>query len=175
MKSFVLAPLFLGLAIAAMACSDDDTKTPTNTNNTGTNDAGTETPDETTPDAGADSGSVTPTTVNGCTDADFDAAASFPAGGDFTGFPGADISFPNDVAPAQYGNKCVKVKVGAVVNFAGSFTNHPLAASGGTTPSPITATSTGTNAAFTMSTAGTFGFHCTAHPTTMFGAIRVVP
>lgn len=172
MKSFVLAPIFLGLAVVAVACSDDDTKTPTNN---GTNDAGSETPDDGTPDAGADTGSVTPTTVNECTDADFDAVASFPAGGDFTKFPGADISFPTGPAATQYGNRCVKVKVGDVVSFAGSFTDHPLAPSGGTTPSPITSTSTGTTTSFTMTTAGTFGFHCTAHPTTMFGAIRVVP
>ena len=63
-----------------------------------------------------------------------------------------------------------------VVTFAGgSFADHPLAASGGTTPSPITATSTGATVSFTMANVGTYGFHCTAHPTTMFGAVRVVP
>lgn len=132
-------------------------------------------PETAPPEAGvvADAGPL----VKGCSQADFDAPANAD-GGDFTAQAGVEITFPTGVAPAQYTNRCVKVKVGSQITFAGSFVNHPLEAQGGDTPSPIPTQSAdvdGGALSFVVSTAGTFGFQCNFHPTSMFGAIQVVP
>ena len=107
-----------------------------------------------------------------CTQAEFD-DLSGGDGGDFTKFPGVDVSFFG-AAPKQYVNHCAKTKVGDTVTFAGDFTLHPLAPLGGDTPSFIKATSTGSTAEFVPTTPGTYGFVCSAHPGIMFGAIQVV-
>ena len=60
-----------------------------------------------------------------------------------------------------------------MVTWNVDFTDHPLGASGGDTPNPITTTASGTTVSFTFPNAGTFGFHCLAHPTIMFGAVQV--
>ena len=109
-----------------------------------------------------------------CTQAEFDAVAG-PNGGDHTGTGGVDISFPFTPTPAQYTQRCAKVKVGSSVTFAGSFANHPLEANGGDKPSPIASTNTGAVLTFTVPNAGTFGYQCAFHPGSMFGAIQVVP
>ena len=75
-------------------------------------------------------------------------------------------------------NRCSKIKAGAKVTWTGgatTFTTHPLAALGGTTPTPI-AGKTGTDASYTVTfpAAGTFGYVCTNH-SNMKGAILVVP
>lgn len=131
-------------------------------------DAGT---DSTPPpnDAAADAPSPTPVK---CTQAEFD-DTSGGDGGDFTKFPGVDVSF-FDAAPKQYVNHCAKTKVGDTVTFAGDFTIHPLVPLGGDTPSFIKATSTGSTVEFVPTTPGTYGFACSAHPGIMFGAIQVV-
>ncbi|HEY1954319.1 MAG TPA: plastocyanin/azurin family copper-binding protein [Polyangiaceae bacterium] len=87
----------------------------------------------------------------------------------------ATITGPTGVAPAQYAPNCVHVKVGQSVTWNSDFGNHPLAPSGGDTPTPIVATATGTTVSYTFSSAGTFGFHCNFHPTIMFGAVQVTP
>ena len=107
-----------------------------------------------------------------CTQAEFDDLTGAD-GGDFTKFPGVDVSF-FDAAPKQFVNHCAKTKVGDTVTFAGDFTIHPLAPLGGDTPSFIKATSTGSTAEFVPTTPGTYGFVCSAHPGIMFGAIQVV-
>jgi plastocyanin len=107
-----------------------------------------------------------------CTQAEFD-DTSGGDGGDFTKFPGVDVSF-FDAAPKQYVNHCAKTKVGDTVTFAGDFTIHPLVPLGGDTPSFIKATSTGSTVEFVPTTPGTYGFACSAHPGIMFGAIQVV-
>lgn len=108
-------------------------------------------------DAGA------PEVVNGCT-----SFTDMTAGG-------ATIAGPMDAIPAQFTPNCVHVKVGQTVTWNVDLTAHPLGASGGTTPSPIQTTSTGTSVTFTFDAAGTYGFHCLAHPTIMFGAVQVSP
>ncbi len=114
-----------------------------------------------------------------CTAAEFNAAAN-DAGGDLTADGGGIvIAFPTMPGPQQYTNSCVKVKVGTAVTFAGSFAFHPLMTNGGDTPTPIPALTKadapGGSLVVTMTTAGTFGYQCQAHPGIMFGAILVVP
>lgn len=171
--SLVLVP------VAVYACGDDDTAaTPV----TPTTEAGTEA--STTPEAGKDSAtdtsvpdtSITPAAVR-CTQAEFDAPAG-PNGGDYTAFPGVDITFPMGGAPEQYKQRCAKVKVGSDVTFSGNFAAHPLEASGGDVPSPVPTQSTtpdGGALTFKVPNQGRFGYQCNFHPSSMFGAILVVP
>ncbi len=158
-----------------VACSSSETTTDGGSDastsvdsSTPASDAGT---DSTPPsnDAAVDAPSPTPVK---CTQAEFD-DTSGGDGGDFTKFPGVDVSF-FDAAPKQYVNHCAKTKVGDTVTFAGDFTIHPLVPVGGDTPSFIKATSTGSSVQFVPTTPGTYGFACSAHPGIMFGAIQVV-
>lgn len=115
--------------------------------------------------------------VNGCAQADFDAPAG-ANGGDLTAAATVEITFPTGASPAQYDNRCVKVKVGSTVTFKGSFFNHPLQPGGGDKPTPIVLQNSepdGGALAVVMPAKGTFGFECTFHPSLMFGAIQVVP
>ncbi|MBF5066255.1 hypothetical protein G6O45_23770, partial [Salmonella enterica subsp. enterica serovar Istanbul] len=59
------------------------------------------------------------------------------------------------------------------VTFAGSFSSHPLLASDGDKPNPITSVDTATGDV-TFPKAGTFGYVCGNHPS-MIGAIKVLP
>jgi len=86
---------------------------------------------------------------------------------------GATVTGPQDLNPVQYTPNCVHIKAGQKVTFNLDFTDHPMAASGGDTPSPITNTTSGTTVEFTFPNPGTFGFHCLVHPTIMFGAVQV--
>ena len=88
---------------------------------------------------------------------------------------GGALNGPMNAAPAQFSPNCVHVKVGQSVTWNVDFAAHPLAASGGDTPSPIAETVSGTSMRFTFSKAGTFGYHCLAHPSIMFGAVLVTP
>jgi plastocyanin len=177
MRRMLLALASLVVVPAAIyACSSDDSSTPPAT----TADSSTGTPEASTVDsAKADTSVVDSSTALPvrCTQADFDKVAG-PGGGDFTPFPGADITFPTTVAPQQYTNHCVKVKVGSTVTFAGAFSLHPLEPQGGDTPTPIPSQNTETDGGaigVTFTAKGTFGFQCNFHPDTMFGAVQVVP
>ena len=114
--------------------------------------------------------------VNGCTAAtatDMTSATAVTIG-----FGGASGSSFYTYSPA-----CVKVAVGTVVTFSGSFADHEF--EGGTfanntitaaTTGPfVGAVSTGTTKAFTMTAAGTFGFLCEYHAASnqMYGAVFV--
>jgi plastocyanin len=83
------------------------------------------------------------------------------------------ITGPSNANPSQFSPNCVHIKTGQMVTWNVDFTNHPLGASGGTTPSPIQTTSSGTMVSFTFGSTGTYGFHCLAHPSIMFGAVLV--
>ena len=72
----------------------------------------------------------------------------------------------------------MRVSIGTTVTFASNFASHPL--SGGDVEtraaedgSPIQATSSGTEAAFTFASAGSFGFYCEVHAPSMAGAVFV--
>jgi len=106
-------------------------------------------------------------TVNGCTAADF-------AAHDLSAQTASRvITFPTGAAPAQYSPACITIAVGQSVTWNGAFTNHPLEQSGGDTSMWITATNTGTTANFSFPVGGTYGFHCSVHPSVMQGAIFV--
>lgn len=177
-------------ALALYACSNDDDDGGTNVEpDAGTADAGPKDAGGTpVTDAGSDA--ATPVTDSGgedagdasqeipirCTQAEFDQAASVPNGGDYTGQLSVEISFPTDAQPAQYTNRCIKVKFGTEVTFKGNFGAHPLEPAGGNTPTPIPTTPDVPNGILTvkMTNTGTFGFQCQVHPSMMFGAIQVV-
>ncbi len=84
-----------------------------------------------------------------------------------------------------YSPACIKVHAGTMVTFNGSFAGHPLVAGEvvggskvpGATTGPFGAgTSTGTTAAYTMSTTGTFPYYCDFHALSgMTGTVFVVP
>ena len=115
--------------------------------------------------------------VGGCSQADFDAPAG-ANGGDLTAQANVEITFPTGPAPAQYTNRCAKVKVGTTVTFKGSFFNHPLQPNGGDIPTSIVLQSTdpdGGSLVVAMPAKGTYGYECMFHPSLMFGAIQVVP
>lgn len=167
-KLAALASLVL-VPVAAIACANDDDSPPGPKSVMSTPEAGAS--DTSTPDTGG--GKV----VAMCTQADFDAPAS-ASGGDYTGKAGVAITFPTGGAPAQYTNRCAKVKVGATVTFTGSFPDHPLQPNGGDTPTPIPMlqnTDPGGGVLTLMPAAkGTFGYECNFHAS-MFGALQVVP
>lgn len=187
---------FFGLAATSFyACSDDDKTAapvtpgtdsgvksdagPTGTDSGTVTDATAKTDSNVVADTGADAGVAAP-----CTDAELEAPGANYTGADAggQGVGGADISFPTGGAPVQYSPRCVKIKVGQKVTFAGSFVSHPLESFGGQKPSPIPAF-TNTNAdggpsgtlTITFANAGTFGFRCGVHTVAMTGAVKVVP
>ena len=113
-----------------------------------------------TGDAGSDGGPV-----NGCT-----AFTAASADGGAT-----VISGPTNANPTQYTPNCVTIKAGGSVTWTSAFGSHPLQPSGGTTPSPIALTSSGSTVSFTFPNPGTYGFECANHPAIMFGAVQVTP
>jgi plastocyanin len=74
-----------------------------------------------------------------------------------------DASVPLQLA------RCMKIKAGQSVEFAGDFIEHPLSAFGGDTPNPIFS-----QASVLFPEPGLFGYLCTIHGS-MTGAIWVVP
>jgi plastocyanin len=105
--------------------------------------------------------------LNGCTSGSYDNETGTS--------DDREIRFPYDSDPDPYSTRCMKIRVGQSVTWKGAFAYHPLEAFGGSTPSPITYTSTGTAKAFTFTAVGVFGFHNPLAPTKMRGAIQVVP
>ena len=123
MRFHALALVSVIVPCALAACSDDATSSSTTT----TVDGGATSSPDAGPVAPTDGGEppatdAAPDAPSGpairCTQAEFDKVAG-AGGGDFTGFPGADISFFFTGAPQQYVNHCVKVKVGSDATHAG--------------------------------------------------------
>jgi hypothetical protein len=104
--------------------------------------------------------------VNGCTD--------FV---DESGNGTTSTAYITWVNPLASTEKCIEIKVGEAVTFGPNMTDFdtlPLMASGGDTPNPIQAQTTGdADYAVTFPTAGTFGFRSSAG--VMMGAIHVIP
>jgi plastocyanin len=160
-KALVLPAFLLGAFVfvfGAGAC-EDGTPSPT--------DGGV---GQTGRDAGVDA-SPSPAAIR-CTDEELAAGTVAPGGTPL------EVTFNTGANPKQYENRCATVKVGASVAFSGSFLQHPLEPAGGDSPSPIPYTAAdppGQRLVVTFPDPGTFGFQCEFHPTSMFGAIRVVP
>lgn len=102
-------------------------------------------------------GSVTYKDICGCT---------FATAADHTGQATVTVSFGGTLG-FTYSPKCIIVSPGTDVTFSGSFGTHPLRAytdAANTDPgNPIQATSSGSTATFTFSTAGSFGYYCSQH------------
>ena len=85
---------------------------------------------------------------------------------------GTTVTFPN--LNDTYSPKCLRVRVGQQVTFAGDFGDHPLEQSCGPAANVINGTATAT---FTVP--GVYGYWCTDHGSSggsgMAGAIEVVP
>jgi plastocyanin len=168
-KCFLLGSAGAALCISGfLACSSDSTGT------TGGADASSEasvTPTdaggdrvEPTPEAGVDSGPQ----FKACTDAALAAATLATNGSDISFFT-AGI----DGGALEYSNNCVRIPQGKDVGWYGDFTMHPLA-SNGEPGSPIPSVTSGNDSGrITFPNKGKFSFHCTAHPTTMFGTVQV--
>jgi plastocyanin len=181
-RQLALLASFVVVPVALFACGDDDSAP-------GPKDAGpaviTEASmgaDTSLADAAGDT--AVASVIGQCHSTDFDAPMSMATGGDYTSATSVAITFPTGGAPAQYTNRCIKVKVGTVVTFTGNFSAHPLEQNGGDTPTPIPtiqSTNPGTDGGdmgslpLTFGTAGTYGFECNFHPSIMFGAVEVVP
>lgn len=170
---FILASVSVALCLSGvLACSSDSTSTTdgpdassdasSDTSVTPT-DAGSDHV-ESTPDAGVDSGPQFKT----CTDAEL-AAATLATNG-------SDISFFTagvDGGALKYDNNCVRIPQGKDVGWYGDFTMHPLA-NNGEPGSPIASVTTGNDSGrIVFPNKGKFSFHCTAHPSTMYGTVQV--
>ena len=109
--------------------------------------------------------------VNGCNGGDY---------GDHTTEPEATIKWDESITESF--DRCIKVKQGQTVVFAGDFAAHPLEVSGGDDNNPLAnvkerITHPGTpeeRVPTPFKTTGVFGYKCSKHPK-MAGAILVVP
>ncbi len=92
----------------------------------------------------------------------------------FTAGTSIDFGGGND----RYVPKCLRLTAGQAVTFMGNFNNHPMHQACGPVAQALGATS-GTNAQFTLTVPGVYGFYCSQHGdstgTGMAGAIEVVP
>ena len=162
MKLSTLAAGLLSLAVAA-GCSSSDSNTPSGTGgstgsggssasggSSGSGGSSASGGSSGSGGSGADAGGTAFTAVEPC------AAAT-----DYV--EGTSISFVP--AEIKYTPKCLKVKAGASVKFAGNFAGHPISPSkrGDQTDNPIKETTTGTDASFTFAKPGFFAFYCKFH------------
>lgn len=145
MRSVLVLPCVVVLALTA--CSGgDDTSTPTTGASSGSSGA-----------TSSSSGGAA-TTVNGRTSFVDQTAGSAPR------------KIVWDTSLASNPNRCMKVKVGQTVAYEGELAIHPLAPSGGDTPTAFS--NSAANGKVTFPRAGTFGYACAVHPS-MTGAILV--
>jgi hypothetical protein len=109
-------------------------------------------------DSGVDAGDPTPVVVNGCEDF-VDRSAV-----------GAQRSLDWTDGLQNVAARCMRIRAGQSVEFDGDLNEHPLAALGGDTPSPVD----GSDNVVVFSAPGLFGYYCVSHPE-MNGAIQVDP
>ncbi len=168
-KSFFVGSVGVALGLSGfVACSSDSTSTSSGTD-AGTDasvtpaDAGTDHV-ESTPDAGVDSSVQFKT----CTDAEL-AAATLATNGSDVSFFTAGV----DGGALKYDNNCVRIPQGQGVGWYGDFTMHPLA-NNGEPGTPIPSVTTGNDSGqIVFPNKGKFSFHCTQHPSTMYGTVLV--
>ena len=156
---FGLLAATLSLSGIVLGCSDSTEPTPSGTNDAG---GGTDAAADSATDSGADAG---PTVVNDC--------RSFIDRSDANASRTLTWSF--SISSDEL--RCMQIKAGQSVTFsdgngkAADFVSHPLAASGGDKPNPITTVDKDTGEV-KFTSKGTFGFACGNHPA-MIGAILV--
>lgn len=114
---------------------------------------------------------LVPPTYNGCAMTDFT---------DQSGVGGVRTVTFGGVAGNVYSPKCMLIAAGQMATFTGAFSTHPLRpgvgsdSTAGSPNNPITATSTGTTATFTFTTAGDYPYNCSNHDSFgMHGVIKV--
>lgn len=94
-------------------------------------------------------------------------SCTFATAEDHTGQAAVTVNFGGITLGNTYSPKCIIVDPGTDVTFAGSFATHPLRAytdAAHTDPNnPIQSTSAGTTATFSFTTAGSYGYYCSAH------------
>ena len=149
MRSLLLAGM-LALAVAALACGDDDDDDD--------GDDGGATVTASAAATGAADG-ASDGAVNNCSEGDAE---------DLTGQPSVTIEF--DDAGSAYRPACVIVDAGTEVVFSGNFGIHPLqpgTIDGSTknpaADSPLSAVTDGDPVTFALDAAGTYGFYCNIH------------
>lgn len=154
-----------------VACTSDSTGGPSggpDASSDATSDASTATDASADVQATADAGGDSGPQFNTCTDDDL-AAATLATNG-------SDISFFTagvDGGALKYNNNCVRIPQGKDVGWYGDFTMHPLA-NNGEPGTPIPSMSTGNDSGrIAFPNKGKFSFHCSAHPSTMFGTVQV--
>ena len=167
--SFIVASAGVALCLGGFVACSSDTAGASSSPDAGAEtsvtpaDAGTDHV-ESTPEAGVDSSVQFKT----CTDAEL-AAATLATNG-------SDISFFTagvDGGALKYVNNCVRIPQGKGVGWYGDFTMHPLA-NNGEPGSPIPSVATGNDSGrIVFPTKGKFSFHCTQHPSTMYGTVQV--
>jgi plastocyanin len=159
-----------------------DSGTPdSGTPDSGTPDSGT--PDSGTPDSGTpDSGQPDSGTPDAGQDAGYPACVTnFANCTTYTDFstlgPDAGIQVDAMSAGFTYSPRCVQIKAGQAVNFAGVSPSHPTMGTCG--PATTIGTVTVDNTSLVFNTAGDYGFFCQNHGDAdgggMAGSIRVLP
>lgn len=183
MNRYTVLP-FCAYVLFAGCSSGDDVKSDGGggTDSGGTKDSGgadSGGPDSGVQDTGTDSGSsdsgVQDTGVdsglNGCPDMAFvDKSAGNQAARTID--PWNDISVTTPICWIISQNQSVVWNASPSFAFVGG---HPLSPAGGDMPNPIMTTSNGTTVSFAFPNTGNYGFHCSNHPSTMRGVIRVKP
>lgn len=142
------------LAGAAIACSSSS-GSDGSSGSSGALDSGAS--DSATADAGGDAGAVV---INACT-MFVDRSAA-----------GASRTITWDFAVSTAPERCMTIKVGQKVTWAGVFATHPLLAGDGDKPNPVATVDQATGEG-TFPKAGVYGFICGNHPS-MIGAIKVI-
>ena len=118
-------------------------------------------------DAGHDDRPVT--TGNECTATELAAATLATNGADIS-FRGAGV----DGGALAYTNNCVRIPQGKDVGWYGDFTLHPMANNGDpSSPIPSLIWSGNDSGRITFPNKGKFSFHCTNHPSAMYGTVQV--
>lgn len=145
--------------MATIACSSSDGGGGNSSGTTPTPEGGVDSGGG-TDDGGADAGGGDsgPVVVNACKNFTDRSAAS------------ASRIITWDFSVSTAPERCMIIKKGQDVTFMGDFTFHPLLASGGDMPNPISKPDA--TGKVTFAKAGLFGFMCGNHPS-MTGAIQV--
>ncbi len=152
------------MSLGCSSTKDAASSTTDSGKSDGTDDPSTDVDSGTTTDTDAAAASDV---VNGCA---VDAYLNATADGDTR-----EIVWDLSVASTEA--HCMAIKEGQTVTFKGDFASHPLVASGGDSPNPISTKFDAATGKVDFTGAGKdgiYGFVCGNHPS-MMGAIYVLP